>query len=145
MNQIILFFRYHLKDTYRIVGVLLILACTSALTAFAQSSEALEQRVRTYWDAKVSGDAVLAYEYEAVKAKGTVPLSKYVRGTGNLIYEEVAVLNVETIAAGQATVLLQMKILVPGMLEPITTKTKDTWIEIGGEWYHSPPKSRLGS
>jgi len=115
------------------------------LLSVAQPVTGLEQRVRAYWDAKVIGDAVSAYEYEAVKAKDEVPLSKYVRGTGKLIYKEVTVLNIEIVASGEASALLEMQVQVPGMLEPLTTKAKDKWIAINGEWYHSPPKPRLGS
>lgn len=145
MKQIISLFPYHSGYARLAMSMILVAVGIVCVMPFAQAEQGLEQRVRAYWDAKVSGDAVLAYEYEAVKANGTVPLSKYVRGTGKLIYEKVAVLNVEVVAPEQAIALLEMQIMVPGMMEPLTTQTKDSWVEINGEWYHSPPKPRLGS
>ncbi|MEZ5591182.1 MAG: hypothetical protein R3F53_10940 [Gammaproteobacteria bacterium] len=145
MKQMISFFFHHSGYVRLVVSTMFVIVGIVCIVPFAQADQSLEQRVRAYWDAKVSGDAVLAYEYEVVKANGTVPLSKYVRGTGKLIYEEVAVLNVEVVAPEQAIALLEMQIVVPGMMEPLTTKLKDSWVEIDGKWYHSPPKPRLGS
>ena len=115
------------------------------IIAVAQSNESLEARIRAYWDAKISGDAVLAYDYEEVKAKGLAPLSRYVRGTGNLNYQNVDVLNIQVISPEKATALLKMQILVPGMREPLSTTVKDHWVQIDGEWYHSIRKSSLSS
>lgn len=126
------------------VSLLLVLPNSLLAQENSENKPKLEQRVQAYWDAKLVGDAVAAYDFEAVKVRDKMPLSQYVRSTGKIIYKEVDLLNIEIISSEQATALLKMEILVPGMLEPLKTNVKDNWVAIDGQWYHAPPKAKLG-
>lgn len=110
-------------------GIILALAGWSAL-----ADEALEQRVRRYWDARQISDILTYYHLEsaALPGGGLTP-DKYRLAVG-LPVRDVKIQNIK-VEGDKAEVQLEGKVEV-GALGWVPQTLTDVWILVNGEWYH---------
>lgn len=101
----------------------------------------LDDRARAYWMARVAGDLITTYEFEADSVIGTVSLAEYTRKKGRIIYKRAKVLNTAITGKKKAVVNLVAEVIVPGLPGSFTSEFKDGWVFIDGLWYHGNDRS----
>ena len=107
----------------------------------AQLPTRLDDRARAYWEARVNGDLVTTFDYEAVNVKGVVSLSQYVRSRSRIVYKRAKVLNTEVVGKDRAVANLVVEAVVPGLPGTFTSEFEDEWVFIDGLWYHGGDRS----
>lgn len=119
------------------------LLCWVLAASGCQSSgkaESLEERIKAFWDARVAGDDIKAYNYESYTKTGTVTANQYVRGRSPAFkYRSYEVKKIEE-QGNEATVTLDLRyqVMVPtrGDLNLGMTR-KEQWVKLDdGLWYH---------
>jgi hypothetical protein len=138
------------RAAMKLLSILWLLSISNSLYAAAESvtvpDRGLEARAQAFWDARVAGDLVTAYEYEKSSQDGTQTLQAYVGSKGNLNYRSAQVLDV--VVGGEedeARVSVAIEVLVPGYPGVYKSTIRDRWVKIDDQWYHSPLKPRIGS
>lgn len=103
----------------------------------------LKDRATAYWQARVTGDLVTTYEYEADNVTGALSLSQYVRKKGGIIYKRAKVLTTEVVGKNKAVAHLIVEAVVPGLPGILKSEFKDEWVFIDGLWYHSSDRYKV--
>lgn len=129
-----------LQSACLILGAALLLGCSGG----AQETEAVRVRAQTYWDARVDGDWVTAYEYEEISTRPDAMLQQYMANQGSLRYKSVTVKDVALTSAERANVKVEMLYFFPmrGATEPVQAEVDTVWVKQGGEWYSAAPENR---
>jgi hypothetical protein len=110
-------------------GVILALVGWSAL-----AGEALEQRVRQYWEARQTSDILTYYRLEsATLPGGGLTPDKYHLIMG-LPVRDVKIQNIK-VEGDKAEAQLEGKVEV-GALGWVPQTLTDVWVLVNGEWYH---------
>lgn len=104
--------------------------------------ESLAARVEKFWQARVIGDEVGAYEFDQAKALGTPTLQDYVSTPRRLGIKKFKVLNTEITGKNTAAAHMKVEIKIADIPKPIEMMIKDPWIFIDGQWYHQTVKRR---
>lgn len=110
-------------------GIILALAGWTAL-----AGEALEQRVRQYWEARQINDILTYYRLEsATLPGGKLTPDKYRLAVG-LPVRDVKIQNIK-VEGDKAEVQFEGKVEV-GALGWVPQSLTDVWVLVNGEWYH---------
>lgn len=128
--------------TVVLIAVASMLAACSTRPA-VEPERAVRERAEAYWAARVIGDHVTAYEYEAVSVGPDASLQRYLNARGTMAYERASVEEVRLVSPDKAEVRVAFayRLPLPGMRRPIDAEAWTDWVMIDGKWYHSPRPS----
>jgi len=119
------------------IFLLLLVACQS-------EEEKLRARVQEYWQYRLKGDLVKAYEYEYPILKKKMDLNTYISSRHNPLarYRKAEILSIKFPEKDVAEVEMRFEIetLFSGAKKPFVTefKRRERWVKVKGEWYHVP-------
>jgi hypothetical protein len=128
-----------------LVGVLGVLsACRSEKKA--GETTPLEERVKAFWDARVAGDDLKAYNYEIFAKNGEMSASQYVRArTPTLRYKSYQIKKIE-VQGDQATITMDLyyQLIIPTRSElPLSMERTEKWLRLeDGQWYREIKKQK---
>jgi hypothetical protein len=107
----------------------------------------LEERVRAFWDARIAGDDLNAYRYEAYAKTGKMTSEQYVRARNPALrYKAYEMKKIEE-NGDNATVAidLQYHLILParGDLD-LSMQVREQWVRLDdGQWYRQLQESKL--
>ena len=137
--------RYQLRGRgagWTVALVALVALLGSGQTAPESSpSESLKQRVTAFWEARLQGDEVSAYQYEIYAHTGAMTVTQYVQARSPTL--KYMAYTIDTIQEqeneAQVTVKLQYRLDVPGMVDlPMAMPIKEHWVRLDdGQWYRN--------
>lgn len=106
-----------------------------------QPAESLKQRVKAFWEARLKGDEVTAYQYEAYAHTGELTLTQYIQARSpTLKYMAYTIDNIqEQENQAQVTVKMEYRLDVPGMVDlPMAMAIQERWDRLDdGQWYRN--------
>lgn len=107
-----------------------------------QSSKALARRAQSFWDMRLSGDSMGAYDYMTEAYRRRVDPAGFARSGGIVVWTKAAVKDVQLDDKGGLVDLdITYKIAKPGLSDLETTNTvRERWIQENGGWYRWPPE-----
>jgi hypothetical protein len=96
----------------------------------------LESRVNAYWQFRIQGEVEKAFTFEAPGSKEKAAYMKEIL-TAPIVYTEKTIISI-TEDGNEAEVKLQMKYLLGGLAQPVTSSMAEKWVKIRGQWYRQP-------
>jgi|SRR5712692_2331360 len=98
----------------------------------------LEEQVRGFWEARIAGDDIKAYNYEAYSKTGKMTLQQYVRARNPALkYKAYGVKGIGE-KGDEATVTVDITyhlvIAARGDLD-LSTTIDERWVRLDGQWY----------
>ena len=111
-------------------------------------AETLKQRVTAFWEARIKGDEVSAYQYESYAYTGEMTVTQYVQARSPML--KYMAYTIDTIQEqeqeAQVTVKVQSRMDIPGMVDvPLAMPIQEQWVRLDdGQWYRNlkPKKPR---
>ena len=110
------------------------------------SVASLEQRVTAFWDARLQGDAVTAYQYEAYAHTGELTATQYVQSRSSQLkytgYTIEKIQEQENVA--QTKIAIKCYLVVPGMANiPLDEVIEERWTRLDdGQWYRNSKRDK---
>lgn len=101
----------------------------------------LKQRVTAFWEARLQGDDITAYQYEIFAHTGEMTVTQYVQARSPAL--KYMAYTIDTIQEqeqeAQVTVNVQSRLDMPGMPEvPLASIVRETWVRLDdGQWYRN--------
>ena len=142
--------RYQLRGrwagwTVAVVTVAALLG-SSQTAPESQPAESLRQRVTAFWEARIKGDELTAYQYEAYAYTGEMTATQYIQKRSPAL--KYMAYTIDTIQEQQnealVTVKLQYKMSIPGMVDlPMAMPIKERWVRIDNTWYRNLESENL--
>ena len=107
-----------------------------------QSPKALARRAQAFWDMRLSGDSMGAYDYMTEAYRRRVDPAGFARTGGIVVWTKAAVKDVLIDDKGGLVDLdITYKIAKPGLTDLETTNTvRERWILENGGWHRWPPE-----
>ena len=129
--------------------VALVAVLGSGQTAPERSpAESLKQRVTAFWEARIKGDDIAAYQYEIYAHTGEMTVTQYVQARSPMLKYKAYTIDTiqEQEQEAQVTVNLQYQMTIPGMLDtPMTKPIKEQWVRLDdSQWYRNVKPIRPG-
>jgi hypothetical protein len=110
-------------------------ACSSGRRGGA---ETLEERVKGFWQARVAGNDLQAYNYEAYVKTGKMTLQQYIQARSPALkYVAYKVKKIEE-NGDEATVTVDFTyhLVIPARMDlDLPTTVDERWVRIDGQWY----------
>ena len=107
----------------------------------SQPAESLKQRVTAFWEARLQGDAITAYQYEAYAHTGKMTATQYVQSrSSQLTYTEYTIKEIqEQDNAAQVEIAIKCQLAVPGMADvSLDEVIEERWTRLDdGQWYRN--------
>lgn len=106
-----------------------------------QPVQSLRERVTAFWEARIKGEEVTAYQYEIFAHTGALTLTQYVQARSPTL--KYMAYTIDTIQEqeqeAQVTVNVQSRLDVPGMVEvPLASIIRENWVRLDdGQWYRN--------
>src|SRR5712691_1668825 len=100
--------------------------------------ESLEERVKGFWEARIAGDDLKAYSYEAHSKTGKMTVQNYLRARNPALkYKAYEVKGtVENGDEATVTVGVQYNLVIPARADLNLSMTiNEQWVRIDGQWY----------
>jgi hypothetical protein len=99
-------------------------------------TDSLESRVNAYWQAQIQGEVEKAFTFEV---PGSTDKATYLRSRQRapIVFTEKTIVAI-TEDGNEAEVKLQMKYLLAGLAQPVTSSMAEKWVKIRGQWYRQP-------
>ena len=100
--------------------------------------ETLEERAKGFWEVRVAGDDMKAYNYEAYSKTGKMTLQQYIQARNPALkytaYEVKG--TVEKGDEATVTVNVQYHLVMPAMTDlNLWTTIDERWVRLDGQWY----------
>ncbi len=113
----------------------------------SQPSESLKQRVAAFWEARLKGDELTAYQYEAYAYTGEMTATQYIQSRSPAL--KYMAYTIDTIEEqenqAQVTVKLQYQMSIPGMVDlPLSMAIKERWVRFDNKWYRNLKSEKPG-
>lgn len=107
------------------------------------TSNALEDRVKEFWERRIAGEDLKAYAYEAYAKTGSMSAEQYVRARSpSLKYKAYKIKEVEQ-NGDQATVKVDVAyhLIMPARGElDLGQEMTERWVRLDGQWYRQESK-----
>ncbi len=107
----------------------------------------LEERVKGFWNARVAGDDLKAYAYEAYSKTGKMTPTQYVRArTALLQYKSYEVKGIAE-QGDEATVTIDLRYRFVSPISKdlnLAMNLQERWIRLDGQWYRQLEKPEEG-
>ena len=127
-----------------VVGVVCLGACQSEPPA--PQIAPLAERVTAFWEARLQGDEVAAYQYETYAHTGEMTVTQYIQARSPMLkYMAYTIDNIqEQEQEAQVTVNLQYQMTIPGMVDiPVTMPIQEHWVRLDdSQWYRNVKPKR---
>ena len=110
-------------------------ACSSGRRGGA---EKLEERVKGFWQARVAGNDLQAYNYEAYAKTGKMTVQKYIQARSPALkYVTYEVKKIEEKGdEATVTVAFTYHVVIPARMDiDLPTTVDERWVRIDGQWY----------
>ena len=108
-------------------------------TAQTEPPAPLAERVTAFWEARLQGDEVSAYQYITYARTGVLTVTQYVQARSpTLKYMAYTIDNIqEQENRAEVTVKLQYRMDIPGMVDlPMAMAIQEQWVRLeDGQWY----------
>jgi len=132
-------------NTLFLLGVIIFPLAFGACSSERRGGEAgrLEERVKEFWEARIAGNDLKAYNYEAYSKTGKMTLQKYLRARSPLLkYKTYEVKKaVENGDEALVTVDFIYHLIVPARADlDLSTIIDERWVRIDGQWYRELEK-----
>jgi len=106
-------------------------------------AETLEERVKGFWQARVAGNDLQAYNYEAYAKTGKMTVQQYIQARSPAFkYVTYEVKKIE--AKGDeatVTVACTYHVVIPARVDiDLPTTIDERWVRIDGQWYRQVEK-----
>lgn len=138
--------------THRYVVIILLLSplfflvyngCNSTSRNGGENS--LESRVKTFWETRIAGEDIKAYEFEEYSKKGSMSLEQYIRARNPALhYKTYKIKGVEE-SGDNAIVKLDvgynLSLPTRGQFD-MTMEITDRWVRLDGQWYRQETKKK---
>lgn len=107
-----------------------------------QSDKALSRRAQYFWDLRISGDALGAYQYMTEAYRRRVDLSGFARTGGLVVWTGARVKEVALDEKGGLVDLeISYRVAKPKLADLETSNVvRERWIIENGEWHRWPPE-----
>jgi hypothetical protein len=110
-------------------------------------AELLGERVKGFWEARVAGDDIKAYNYEAYSKTGKMTLQQYIGARNPALkytaYEVKGV--VEKGDEATVSVGVQYNLVIPARADlNLSTTIDERWARIDGQWYRQLEQPATG-
>ena len=129
------------------LGLTLVLFGAGRAVADAPLVEALKQRVTAFWEARIQGDEVSAYQYEIYAYTGALTLTQYIQARSpTLKYMDYTIDNIqEQEKEARVTVSIECRTSIPGIVAdiPLDSVITEHWTRLDdGQWYRKSRKNK---
>ena len=127
-----------LAATIGVVVVAMMAGASMYRGKFRGPTDRLEDRVSSFWDAKVAGDLVRAYSYEVASQTGKVDLGSYLRSRSPAVkYLRYKITSTKEEADGAEVEVQVVYTLQYPRSSDITSDTRvhDRWLKVNGAWF----------
>lgn len=132
------------------VAVLVVVAVLGSGQTAPESSpaESLKQRVTAFWEARLQGDEVSAYQYEAYAYTGEMTATQYIQARSPTL--KYMAYTIDTIQEqenqAQVTLRIQYRLDVPGMVDlPMAMAIQERWDRLDdSQWYRNLKPEKPG-
>ncbi len=107
----------------------------------------LEERVKGFWEARIGGDNLKAYSYEAYAKTGKMPPERYLKLLNPALkYKAYEVKGIEEKGDGATvTVDVQYQFIAPARGElQLSTALSEQWVRLDGQWYRQVEPQEIG-
>ena len=114
----------------------------------SQPAESLRQRVTAFWEARIKGDEVSAFQYESYAYTGEMTVTQYVQARSPML--KYMAYTIDTIQEqeqeAQVTVNVQSRMDIPGMVDvPLAMPIQEHWVRLDdGQWYRNLKPKKPG-
>lgn len=108
----------------------------------------LAERVTAFWEARIKGDEVSAYQYEIYAHTGELTVTQYVQARSPML--KYMAYTIDTIQEqeqeAQVTVNVQSRMDIPGMVDvPLAMPIQEQWVRLDdGQWYRNLKPKKNG-
>ena len=131
-----------------IVGGVVLVAALAAFLGSSQSEAGIKQRAIAFWEARLQGDDLTAYQYETYAHTGEMTATQYIQARSPMLkYMAYTIDNIqEQENEAQVTVNLQYQMTIPGMVDiPATMPIQEHWVRLDdSQWYRNVKPTRPG-
>ena len=113
-----------------------------------QPTQSLRERVTAFWEARIKGDEVSAYQYEIYAHTGEMTVTQYVQARSPML--KYMAYTIDTIQEqeqeAQVTVNVQSRMNVPGMVDvPLAMPIQEQWVRLDdSQWYRNMKPKKSG-
>jgi hypothetical protein len=106
------------------------------------SSRALARRAQYFWDLRIAGDSMAAYDYMVETYRRRVDANGFSKSSGMVVWTKAAVKDVMLDEkGGLVDVELHYRVAKPGIVDLETSNVvRDRWVLEDGEWHRWPPE-----
>jgi hypothetical protein len=121
----------------------LVLAWQMAIWPLNQgSAKALARRAQYFWDLRIAGDSMGAYDYMVETYRRRVDPNGFAKASGLVIWTKASVKDVTLDEkGGLVDVELHYRVAKPGIVDLETSNViRDRWVVEDGEWHRWPPE-----
>ena len=131
-----------------IVGGVVLVAALAAFLGSSQSEAGIEQRATAFWEARIQGDDLAAYQYETYAHTGKMTATQYIQALSPML--KYMAYTIDTIQEQEneasVTVNVRCRIDIPGMLDvPLSMPIKERWVRLDdSQWYRNVKPEKLG-
>lgn len=138
--------------THRDVAIIFLLSlflcvvdsgCNS--TGHNKEEGSLESRVKTFWEVRIAGEDIKAYDFEEYSKKGSMSLEQYIRARNPALrYKTYKIKEVEENgdnAIVKLDVGYNLSLPTRGQFN-MTTEITDRWVRLDGQWYRQETKKK---
>ena len=108
----------------------------------------LAERVKAFWEARLQGDEVSAYQYEIYAHTGELTVTQYVQARSPML--KYMAYTIDTIQEqeqeAQVTVNVQSRMDIPGIVDvPLAMPIKEHWVRLDdSQWYRNMKPKKSG-
>ncbi len=134
------------STTLLLLGLFIFLFVFGACSSERRGGEAetLEERAKGFWEVRVAGDDIKAYNYEAYSKTGKMTLQQYIQAR-NPTLKYIAYEVKRTVEKGDeatVTVNVQYHLVIPAMTDlNLSTTIDERWVRLDGQWYRQLEQS----
>ena len=124
-----------------IVGGVVLVAALAAFLGPSQSEAGIEQRAAAFWEARIQGDHLTAYQYEANARTGKMTATQYVQSrSSQLTYIGYTIEEIqEQENAAQVKIAIKCQLAIPGIADiRLDEVIEERWTRLDdGQWYRN--------
>src|SRR5262245_20417226 len=137
-------------NVFFVIGLFVLPLAFAACSSERQrgQAESLEERVKEFWEARIAGDDIKAYTFEAYSKNGQMTANQYVRSRSPVFqYKSYKVKGIEE-KGDEATVIIDLRynLALPTRRDvDLAMDLQERWVRLDGQWYRQLEKAKTDS